>query len=168
MEWGFAEHASYCGVFQKGPQGPARPLLFSSTAFKETEQRYSDWEKGVISLTRAVRAAEKLRTSQDVIVQGPFPPLNSILNGSCPPEGVAQKATVRKWYAYLEGISQLLPLKKGPVKVFKPQQPVNPEPTLSCQPYKPSPIQEAPKFVTGSDMQGVWFTDASARQVRSK
>ena len=37
VEWGFAEHASYCGVFQKGPQGPARPLLFSSTAFKETE-----------------------------------------------------------------------------------------------------------------------------------
>ena len=38
VEWGFTEHASYCGVFQKGPQGPARPLLFSSTSFKDTER----------------------------------------------------------------------------------------------------------------------------------
>ncbi|KAK4810621.1 hypothetical protein QYF61_007358 [Mycteria americana] len=37
-EWGFAEHATYCNLFQTGPDGPKRPLLFSSTAFKETEQ----------------------------------------------------------------------------------------------------------------------------------
>ena len=92
-------------MFQKGLQGLARLLLFSSTLFKETKQRYSDWEKRVLSLTRAVKEAEKLRTLQDVIVQGPFPLLNSILNGPPPPKGVAQKATVRKWYGHLEGVS---------------------------------------------------------------
>ena len=56
----------------------------------------------------------------------------------------------------------MLPLKEGPTKVFKLQQPVNPDPTLLGQPYKPFPIEEAPEFVAGSDVQGVWFTDASA------
>nr|XP_009922695.1 PREDICTED: uncharacterized protein LOC104321613 [Haliaeetus albicilla] len=125
-------------------------------------------KRGLLSLTRAVKEAEELRTSQDVMVQVPFHLLNSILNESPPPEGVAQKVTVRKWYAYLEGISQLLPLKEGPTKVFKLQQPVNPDPALLGQPYKSSPIEEAPKFVAGSDVQGVWFTDASAHQVGSK
>ena len=163
MEWGFAEHASYCGVFQKGLRGPARPLLFSSTSFKETEQRYLEWEKGLLSLTRAVKEAERLRTSQDIIVQGPFPLLSSILKGSPPPQGVAQKATVWKWYACLEGVSQLLQLREGLLKISKLQQPVNPDPVLLGQPSKPSLITEAPKLTTGSETQGVWFTDASAR-----
>uniref|UniRef100_A0A8C3K9U4 ribonuclease H n=1 Tax=Calidris pygmaea TaxID=425635 RepID=A0A8C3K9U4_9CHAR len=49
-EWGFPEHATHCNLFQAGPDGTKRPLLFSSTAFKETEQRYSEWEKGLLSL----------------------------------------------------------------------------------------------------------------------
>lgn len=44
-EWGFVEHGTYCNLFQTGLGGPKRSLLFSSTAFKETEQRYSGWEK---------------------------------------------------------------------------------------------------------------------------
>lgn len=168
VEWGFATHASYCNVFQKGPRGPARPLLFSSTACQETELRYSDWEKGVLSLTRAIKEAEKLHTSQDVVVQGPFPLFNSILSGSPPPEGVAQKATVRKWCAYVEGVSQLLPLKEGPAKVSKLQQPINPHPALLNQSGKPSPIKEAPEFTTDSQREGLWFTDASAGRIGLK
>lgn len=38
VEWGFAEHAIYCNLFQISPNGPKRPLLFSSTACKEAEQ----------------------------------------------------------------------------------------------------------------------------------
>ena len=117
MEWGYAEHASYCSVFQKGPQGPVRPLLFSSTSFKETEQQYSEWEKGLLLLTRAVKEAEKLCTMQDIVVQGPFLLLNLILKGSSSPEGVAQKTTICKWYAYLEGVNQLLQLGQGSVKI---------------------------------------------------
>lgn len=103
-------------MFQKGPPTPARPLWFSSASFKETEQWYLAWEKGVLSITRVVKDAKKLCTLQGVTVQGPFPFLNSILNGSPSPRGVAQKATVRKGYAYLEGISQLPPLEEGPLK----------------------------------------------------
>ena len=98
----------------------------------------------------AIKEMEKLCTSQDVVVQGPFPLLNSILSGSPPPEGVAQKAPVRKRYAYVEGVSQLLPLKEGPAKVSKLQQPINPDPALLNQLCKPSPIKEAPEFTTDS------------------
>ncbi|KAK4819080.1 hypothetical protein QYF61_025339, partial [Mycteria americana] len=132
-----------------GPQGLARPLVFSSTSFKETEQRYLEWEKGLLSLTRAVKEAERLHTSQDIIVQGPFPLLNSVLKGSPPPEGAVQKATIQKWYAYSEGVSQSFN-------------------NLLSLPYKPSPIKEAPEPTQDSDTQGLWFTDASARGVGPK
>ncbi|KAK4808439.1 LOW QUALITY PROTEIN: hypothetical protein QYF61_004892 [Mycteria americana] len=75
---------------------------------------------------------------------------------------MAQKAMIQKWYAYLEGASQLLPLRAGPVKASKLQQPVNPDPVLLGQPYKPSPIKEVPELTAGSDTRGMWFTDASA------
>ncbi|KAI1233252.1 hypothetical protein IHE44_0004853, partial [Lamprotornis superbus] len=39
-EWGFVEHGTYCNLFQTGPDRPKRPLMFSLTTFKETEQRY--------------------------------------------------------------------------------------------------------------------------------
>lgn len=32
VEWGFTGRPSYCGLFQKGPQGLARPSLFYQTA----------------------------------------------------------------------------------------------------------------------------------------
>ncbi|KAK4816905.1 hypothetical protein QYF61_024915 [Mycteria americana] len=129
---------------------------------QETEQRYSEWEKGLLSLTRAVKEVERLHTSQDIIVQGPFPLLNSILKGSSPPEGVAQKATIRKWYAYLKGVSQLSPLKEGPAKASRFQQPINPDLTLLSLPDKLSPVKEASVLTQDSDAQGVWFTDTSA------
>lgn len=161
VKWGFAEHASYCGIFQKGPYGLVRPS-FSSTTFKETEQWYSEWEKGLLSLTWAVMEVEGLCTSQDIIMQGPFPLLNSVLKGLLLLKGVAQKATTWKWYVYLEGISQLLPLKEGSVKVSKLQQSVNPDSILLSLPCKPSPIEEAPELIQNSDTWGVWFTDVSA------
>lgn len=50
-EWGFAEDETYCNVFQKGPHRPEQPLGFSPVALKDPEKRYSDWEKGLLSLT---------------------------------------------------------------------------------------------------------------------
>lgn len=61
VEWGFAEDGTYCNLFQTGPDGPKRPLLFIRTAFKETEQRYSEWEKGLLSSVPAVKQVELLR-----------------------------------------------------------------------------------------------------------
>lgn len=41
-EWGFAEHGTYCNLFQKGPHGTKQTLGFSSTALKDTKRRYTD------------------------------------------------------------------------------------------------------------------------------
>lgn len=69
VEWGFAEHRTHCNLFQKGPHGPKkRPLGFSSTALKDAERRYTDWEKGLLSLTRALKQVEKIRQQQPVTV----------------------------------------------------------------------------------------------------
>lgn len=102
------------------------------------------------------------------MVQGPFPLLNSVLKGLCPPEGIAQKATAQRWYAYLGRVSQLLHLRKGSVMVSKFQQPANPDVALLGQPYTLFLIKEAPELSAGSDMPGVWFTDASACRIGSK
>lgn len=75
----------------KGTEGVARPLSFLSTSFKETEQQCSKWEKGLLSLARAVKEAEGLYTSQDSVAQ------LSLCQGTTPPWRVAQKATVWKW-----------------------------------------------------------------------
>lgn len=53
-DWDFAEHGTYCNVSER-PHGPKRPLEFSFTALKDTEKRYTAWEKGLLSLTRALK-----------------------------------------------------------------------------------------------------------------
>ncbi|KAK4807063.1 hypothetical protein QYF61_018404 [Mycteria americana] len=163
-EWGFAEHATYCNLFQTGPDGPKRPLLFSSTAFKETEQRYSEWEKGLLSLVRAVKQVEKIHQGQPVQTRGPFNLLEAILKGTAPPEGVAQKPTVRKWYAYLTGVAENMQLTEGHTKVSKLQVPINTDPLALQQPFKPSPILDAPPLTEGTPTENIWFTDASAKR----
>lgn len=60
-KWGSAEHSTYCNLFQTGPDRPKRPLLFSLTAFKETEQKYSEWENGILSLVWAVKQVDPLK-----------------------------------------------------------------------------------------------------------
>ena len=167
-EWGFAEHGTYCNLFQIGPDGPKRPLLFSSTAFKETEQRYSEWEKGLLSLVRAVKQVEKIRQEQAVQTRGPFNLLDTILKGTAPPEGIAQKPTIRKWYAYLVGVADEMQLSEGHTKVSKLQMPINTDPLALQQPFKPSPILDAPPFTEDSPTEGVWFSDASAKRVDGK
>lgn len=47
---------------------------------------------------------------------------------------------MRKWYAYLEEMAKLMPLKQGLTKVSKLQQDVNPDTTSLGQPHKLSPI----------------------------
>lgn len=56
----------YCVVEHKqitGPDGPKKSLLFIRTTLKETKQRYSEWEKGVVSLIQAVKQAEPLKSN---------------------------------------------------------------------------------------------------------
>lgn len=65
-KWGFAKHGTYCKLFQTGPDRPKRPSVFHLTAFKETDQRYSEWEKGLLSLVQTVKQAEKIEQEQPV------------------------------------------------------------------------------------------------------
>jgi len=56
---------------------------------------------GLLSLAPAVKQAEKMNQNQPAQTRGPFN--LSVLEGTAPPEGIAQKPTVRKWYGYLVG-----------------------------------------------------------------
>lgn len=80
-DWGFAEHGTYCNVSER-PHGSKRPLEFSFTALKDTEKRYTAWEKGLLSLTRALKL-RKIQC-QPVKIQGPFNLSPSIKKGSAP------------------------------------------------------------------------------------
>ncbi|GAB0209413.1 pol-like protein ENS-3 [Grus japonensis] len=124
--------------------------------------RYSDLEKGLLSLVRAVKRVEQIRKGQSVIIRGPFRLLDIVRKGTAPPAGIAQKPTVRKWYAYLESINDIMPITEGSIKVSKLQKDIDSTLLFQTPPSKPSPIQEAPPLKEGSDLKGVWFTDASS------
>ncbi|KAK4806386.1 hypothetical protein QYF61_016236 [Mycteria americana] len=147
-----------------GPVQPRNPIL----AEWATEQRYSEWEKGLLSLVRAVKQVEKIHQGQPVQTRGPFNLLEAILKGTAPPEGVAQKPTVRKWYAYLTGVAENMQLTEGHTKLSKWQMPINTDPLALQQPFKPSPILDAPPLTEGTPTENIWFTDASAKRVNGK
>ncbi|NXO54347.1 POL5 protein, partial [Aramus guarauna] len=162
VEWGFSEHGSHCNLWQKGPEGPEKLLEFTSHSFSDTEMRYSDLEKGLLSLVRAVKQVEQIRKGQSVILQGPFRLLDIVRKGTASPAGVAQKSAVRKWYAYLESVSEIMPITESSIKLSKLQKDIENTLLFQTPPSKPSPIQEAPPLKEGSDLKGVWFTDASS------
>lgn len=81
--------------------------------------------------------------------------LEAILKGTAPPEGVAQKPTIRKWYAYLTGVAKNMQLTEGHIKVSKLQIPVNTDSLALQQPLKPSPILDAPPLT--ENMLNRWY-----------
>ncbi|KAK4810552.1 hypothetical protein QYF61_004515, partial [Mycteria americana] len=117
---------------------------------------------------RAAKQVEKIHQGQPVQTRGPFNLLEAILKGTAPPEGVAQKPTVRKWYAYLTGVAENMQLTEGHTKVSKLQVPINTDPLVLQQPFKPSPILDAPPLTEGTPTENIWFTDASAKRVNGK
>ncbi|KAK4807137.1 hypothetical protein QYF61_018478, partial [Mycteria americana] len=114
------------------------------------------------------KQVEKIHQGQPVQTRGPFNLLEAILKGTAPPEGVAQKPTVRKWYAYLTGVAENMQLTEGHTKVSKLQMPINTDPLALQQPFKPSPILDAPPLTEGTPTENIWFTDASAKRVHGK
>lgn len=46
VEWGFAISGLSVHIWQRGPEGPTRPVGFYSRGFKDAEKRYTVWEKG--------------------------------------------------------------------------------------------------------------------------
>ncbi|KAK4828000.1 hypothetical protein QYF61_022777, partial [Mycteria americana] len=115
---------------------------------------------------------EELKTYQSLGPVHPRDPIiaewEAILKGTTPPEGVAQKPTVRKWYAYLTGVAENTQLTEGHTKVSKLQMPLNTDPLALQQPFKPSPILDAPPLTEGTPAENIWFTEASAKSVNGK
>ena len=70
-------------------------------------------EKGLLSLIRVVKQVERIHQGQPAQTTRPLNLLQAILKGTASPQVVAQKPTVRKWYAYLTGIAEEIKLTKG-------------------------------------------------------
>jgi len=47
IEWGFAQTGLLFHLWQKGPEGPFRPIGFYSRSFKDAEKRCTTWENGL-------------------------------------------------------------------------------------------------------------------------
>lgn len=86
-------------------------------------------------------------------MQGPFNLLPSIEKGSALPNGITQKTTVHKWYAYFSGLTDQMDITKGPTKPTKSQITVTPDMLALQQPYKPSPVQDGPPLTSDSEVR---------------
>lgn len=121
----------------EGTEWTERPLEFSSHSFNNTEIRYWHLEKGLLSLVRAVKQAEQIRREQNVTFGEHFWLLGVVLKGTSPHAGIAQKPTVCKWYAYLEGINEIMPVTEGRIKVSKLQKDIDCTPLFQPAPSPP-------------------------------
>ncbi|KAK4806487.1 hypothetical protein QYF61_013980 [Mycteria americana] len=159
IEWGFAIHGASIHIWQKGPEGPTRPLEFFSRSFKDAEKRYATWEKGLFVVTLALQEVGKIIRKQSIILRGPFKVLRPVLAGTPPPMGVAQRETVRKWYAQLEHYSHAYQVEEGTPRILQIQD-------RSSVPLEkevpPTYIREAPPYEP--QLKNVWFTDASSKR----
>ncbi|XP_032530464.1 uncharacterized protein LOC116780089 [Chiroxiphia lanceolata] len=146
-------------MWQRGPEGPTRPIGFHSRSLKDAEKRYSAWEKGLFVVCLALQEAEKTIRHQSIILRGPFKVLKPVISGTPPPAGVAQRETVRRWYAQIDHYYHSRQITEGAPKILQIQE-------QSCKlpdsNPPPSCIKPAPTFEP--HLKNVWFTDASARR----
>jgi len=81
----------------------------------------------------------------------------AVLTGTPPPDGVAQRASVQKWYAQIEHYCEIFSISEGATKVLNTQH----EADLDKDAPQLSPvIQIAPPF--SEQLQN--FTDASSKR----
>ncbi|XP_077645570.1 uncharacterized protein LOC144247806 [Lonchura striata] len=70
--------------------------LTTKDAQRDAEKRYTTWEKGLFVVSLALIEVEKIRRQQPIVLRGPFKVIKTVINGTPPPDGVAQRASVRK------------------------------------------------------------------------
>jgi len=158
-EWGFARTGLSIHLWQKGPQGPIRSIGFYSCGFKVAEKRYTTWEKGLFVVSLASREAERTIRQQPIILWGPFKVTKAVLTGTPPPDGVAQRASVRKWYAQIEHYCEIFSVSEGATKVLDIQDEADLDKDV---PQLAPVIQIAPPF--SEQLQNVRFTDTSSKR----
>ncbi|KAK4829061.1 hypothetical protein QYF61_001866 [Mycteria americana] len=154
IEWGFAIHGLSIHMWQRGREGPTRPIAFYSRSFKDAEKMIFDLGKGSF---RTVQETKKI--IRPIILRGPFKVLNPILAGTPCPAGVAEQETLRKRYAQLDHYCHTRKIKEGAPKVRQIQESPDNQPN---QEIPPSLIKLAPPFKP--HLKNVWFTDASSKR----
>lgn len=160
VEWGFATTGVSIHVWQRGPEGPTHPVGFYSRGFKDAEKRYTAWEKGLFVVSMALIEVEKITRQQPIVVRGPFKVIKAVTNGTPAPDGVAQRAWVRKWYARIEHYCNLFSVTEGALKNLAIQE----TESLDGSQDKPiSVIQVAPASSHDRSVNA-WFTDASPKR----
>ena len=160
VEWGFATTGLSVHIWQRGPEGPTRPVGFYSRGFKDAEKRYTAWEKGLFVVSLALIEVEEITRQQPIVLRGPFKVIKAVSNGTPPPDGVAQRASVRKWYAQIEHYCNLFSVTEGALKNLAIQET---ERLDSSQDKPISVIRVAPPFLHDQSVNA-WFTDASAKR----
>lgn len=80
------------------------------------------------------------------------------MSGTSPPDGVAQRASVRKWYAQIEHYCNIFKVTEGAPKTLAIQDDI----LSTTDTDLPSVVQVAPPY--SDQLQNVWFTDASSKR----
>ncbi|XP_023773864.1 uncharacterized protein LOC111922541, partial [Cyanistes caeruleus] len=83
---------------------------------KDAEKRYTTWEKGLLVVNPALIEVEKITQQQPIALKGPFEITKTTTTGTLHPDGVAQRASVRKWYAQIEHDSNIFSITEEAVK----------------------------------------------------
>ncbi|XP_064360846.1 uncharacterized protein LOC135327139 [Dromaius novaehollandiae] len=142
----------------------ARPLY-------DAEKQYTTWKKGMFVVSLTLREAERTIRKQPIVLQGPFKVTKAVLAGTPPPDGVAQRASVRKWYTQIQHYCKIFSVTEGAAKVLNIQD----EADLNKEtPQLPSVILVAPPFSNqilnaSSKQKGkTWRYQAVALQVGTK
>ncbi|RMC03975.1 hypothetical protein DUI87_19312 [Hirundo rustica rustica] len=125
VEWGFASSGLSVHIWQHGPEGPMKSAGFYSCDFKDAEKRYTTWEKGLFVVSLALIEVEKVAQQQPVVLRGPFEVIKTITTGIPTPDGVAQGASVRKWYAQIEHYCNIFSITEEAVKGLNDKWAVN-------------------------------------------
>jgi len=159
IEWGFARSRLSIHLWQKGPEGPIRPIGFYSRSFKDAEKRYTTWEKGLFVVSLALRETERTIRQQPIILRDPFKVIKEVLTGTPPPDRVTQRASVWKWYAQIEHYCEIFSVSEGATEVLNIQDEADLDKDV---PQLAPVIQIAPPF--SEQLKNVWFTDASSKR----
>lgn len=104
-------------LWQKGPNNLTRPIRFYYCSFKDAGKQYSTWEKGLFVVNTAFQEAKETIHQQSLILRGPFKVIEPVSAGTPSPYGVAEQASVKKWYTQTEHWTTTSSLQ-GRIKCF--------------------------------------------------
>lgn len=122
IERGFAARGASICLWQRGLEGPTRPIDFYSQSFKDAGKQYPTQEKGLFLVSLALQEAEKILQKQSVLLRGHFEVVQPVLVGSPLALGVTQRESVRKRYAQLEHNSHICQGEEGTPKMLQIQE----------------------------------------------